>query len=140
MTDMIRPQSMAFMQGIESVIPYSILRNINYKELGVYLAGMPTINRNYLINLVAEMKEYAQYNNLSRSDKVVEWFWLTVYEFDTETLANFLFFLTGSFKVPYGGFKEHPIVICQWLILVSIHSTYPIIRTEKLWLRGYVYR
>jgi|JI6StandDraft_1071083.scaffolds.fasta_scaffold19299_2 hypothetical protein len=44
MTDQIREQSRAFMQGLESVIPYSILRNINYKELGIYLAGMPTIN------------------------------------------------------------------------------------------------
>jgi hypothetical protein len=26
-------------------------------------------------------------------------------------LANFLFFLTGSFKVPYGGFKDYPIVL-----------------------------
>jgi hypothetical protein len=74
---------------------------------------------------VAEMKEYAQYNNLSRSDKVVEWFWLTVYEFDTETLANFLFFLTGSFKVPYGGFKEHPIVLNK----VSVKDHLPVAHT-----------
>lgn len=31
MTDLIRNQSKAFMQGLESVIPYSTLKHINYR-------------------------------------------------------------------------------------------------------------
>lgn len=63
-------------------------------------------------NLVLQMKREARYHNCSKNDKVIEWFWATLQEFNSETLANFLFFLTGegchnagSFKVPYGGFK-----------------------------------
>ena len=37
------------------------------------------------------------------------WFWEILDEKTQEERANFLFFLTGSYKVPYGGFKEYPI-------------------------------
>jgi hypothetical protein len=83
------------------------------------------------------MNEFAQYNNMSRSDNVIVWFWLTIYEFDTEKLPNFLIFLTGLLKVPYGGFKEYPIVLNN----VSAKDHLPLAHTcfNTLELANYTY-
>jgi len=44
MTEGIREQSKAFMSGLELVIPYSTLSLFSYKEISLYLSGMPTID------------------------------------------------------------------------------------------------
>ncbi len=44
MTGLIRRQSKAFMRGIEKVIPYETLKLFNYKEVALYLSGMPTVD------------------------------------------------------------------------------------------------
>lgn len=47
-------------------------------------------------------------NGLQNSD-VVKWFWELMQEFDEDTKVQLLFFITGSFKVPLGGFKNQVI-------------------------------
>lgn len=54
MTEEIRDQSKAFMSGLESVIPYSTLSLFSYKEISLYLSGMPTID-------LKEMESSARY-------------------------------------------------------------------------------
>jgi hypothetical protein len=44
MTEEIRDQAKAFMSGLEAVIPYSTLSLFSYKEISLYLSGMPTID------------------------------------------------------------------------------------------------
>jgi hypothetical protein len=44
MTDEIKEQSKAFMEGLQIAIPYSTLRLFSYKEISLYLSGMPTID------------------------------------------------------------------------------------------------
>lgn len=46
------------MSGIEKVVPYETLKLFSYKELGIYLAGMPTVD-------VQEMKKHTKYQNFS---------------------------------------------------------------------------
>ena len=41
----------------------------------------------------------------SAGDEVVGWFWATLDEFDQQDRARFLMFVTGTSKVPVGGFK-----------------------------------
>ena len=53
MTEQIRPQSKAFMNGLEKVVPFDTLKLFTYKELGIILAGMPTVD-------VGEMKMFAR--------------------------------------------------------------------------------
>lgn len=49
MTEQIRPQAKAFMEGLEQVVPYNILKCMNHKELGLYFAGMPKISGKYFV-------------------------------------------------------------------------------------------
>ncbi len=68
MTELIRDQAKAFMNGLEKVVPFETLKLFSYKELGIYLAGMPTVD-------VAEMKKYTRYQGFSSTDQSVIWFW-----------------------------------------------------------------
>lgn len=62
MTENIREQSKSFMSGLEMVIPYSTLSLFSYKEISLYLSGMPTID-------IAEMKIYAKYENFTHESQ-----------------------------------------------------------------------
>lgn len=44
MTENIREQSLAFIEGVELVIPIHALKLFNYREIGKYLAGVSTID------------------------------------------------------------------------------------------------
>lgn len=44
MTENIREQSLAFISGVEKVIPIHMLKLFNYREIGKYLAGVSTID------------------------------------------------------------------------------------------------
>lgn len=55
------------------------------------------------------MKRTARHENFTPDSNEILWFWEIMEEWDQGELANFLFFLTGSYKVPYGGFDAYPI-------------------------------
>ena len=44
MTSVIRAQAKALMEGLEEVVPFDILKSMDYKDLGLYLSGMPKID------------------------------------------------------------------------------------------------
>jgi hypothetical protein len=44
MTENIREQSLAFIEGIEQVIPIHVLKLFNYREIGKILAGVSVID------------------------------------------------------------------------------------------------
>lgn len=46
-----------------------------------------------------------------KDSDVIIWFWDVLGALDEEEKGNFLFFLTGSYKVPYSGFKENPVTV-----------------------------
>ncbi|EGR34353.1 E3 ubiquitin-protein ligase, HECT-domain, putative [Ichthyophthirius multifiliis] len=100
----IEKQAKAFIKGLESIIPREALEFINEQELGLHLTGMPTVD-------IEDMKKNTQYYYYTENHKVIKWFWEVLQEEDEIQRANFLFFLTGSFKVPYGGFKNYPLKI-----------------------------
>jgi hypothetical protein len=57
------------------------------------------------------MREYTKYEGYSDDEQTITWFWEELSEMSEEDKAEFLFFLTGSYRVPYSGFKGHPITI-----------------------------
>ena len=57
------------MGGLESVIPYSTLKLFSYKEISLYLAGMPQIDSNFVGYLVDSMEKTARFENFSSSSK-----------------------------------------------------------------------
>ena len=44
MTSDIEEQALAFLQGLEEVVPKEALELLNEKELGLHLTGMPTVD------------------------------------------------------------------------------------------------
>lgn len=57
------------------------------------------------------MKKYTQYIGYPKDHILMVWFWEILEEFDENMKANFLFFLSGSFSVPFGGFKDFALKI-----------------------------
>lgn len=48
---------------------------------------------------------HTNYHNYKKDDVHIMWFWEILNEFDRETKANFLQYVTGTSKVPVDGFK-----------------------------------
>jgi hypothetical protein len=61
MTENIREQSLAFMSGVEKVIPTTMLRLLNYREIGKFLSGCAVID-------IDEMQKHAKYEGWSDED------------------------------------------------------------------------
>ncbi len=49
-----------------------------------------------------DLKKFANFNPKNTDE--YKWFWEILEEYDEEMKANFLFFTTGCFKPPHGGF------------------------------------
>ena len=58
MTENIREQSLAFIEGLEKVVPANHLKLLNYKEISKFLAGCAVIS-------VEDMRTYARYEGCS---------------------------------------------------------------------------
>lgn len=59
------------------------------------------------------MKKFAMYSGYGEDSDQVKWMFEILEQQDEEIKALFLFFVTGSFKVPYGGFKNMQIEITK---------------------------
>ena len=57
------------------------------------------------------MRTYAKYEGCSEEDIHIKWFWEDLSTKSEEDKAEFIVFLTGSYRVPFSGFKGHPITI-----------------------------
>ncbi|OEH77105.1 uba ts-n domain-containing protein [Cyclospora cayetanensis] len=68
-------------------------------ELELLLSGLPTIN-------VADLQENTEYVNYLPNEQPIPWFWEIMEEFDTPQKAAFLQFVTGTSRVPIGGFRN----------------------------------
>ncbi|KAL7987871.1 hypothetical protein Chor_006790 [Crotalus horridus] len=91
MTRAIQPQINAFLQGFHMFIPPS---------LELLLSGMPEIDVNDWI----KNTEYT--SGYERDDPVIQWFWEVVEELTQEERVLLLQFVTGSSRVPHGGFAH----------------------------------
>lgn len=104
MTQLIEKQATAFIKGLEEIVPREALAMLSEKEIALHFAGTPFVD-------ISDLRENTTYSGFSESSNLVIWLWEILTEFDEINKANFLFFLTGSFKVPYGGFKNNPMKI-----------------------------
>lgn len=92
----------AFLQGFNDILPTSALQKFTPGELEAIIAGASTID-------IEDMKAHTSCNGYS--DQFKKWFWEIMEEFNQSQRSAFLYFITGSTKVPYGGFKEQPITL-----------------------------
>jgi len=104
MTKQIRKQLKAFLKGFRMVVPQELISHLSTSELEIMISGESQID-------LAEMKKHAAFRNYSKDDQIVKWLWEVLEEFSQDQLTTFYYFVSGSTKVPFGGFKEHAVRI-----------------------------
>ena len=90
----------AFLEGFNTVLPTSQLQKFTPGELEAIIAGASKID-------ISDMKAHTMLSNFK--PEFQKWFWEVLEEFSQPQRSAFVYFVTGSSKVPYGGFKETPI-------------------------------
>jgi E3 ubiquitin-protein ligase HUWE1 len=98
MTEEIRPQIQAFLEGLHSVIPHDLMKIFDPKELELMISGLPEID-------LSDLRENTEYVNYTKDSVVIRNFWETLQNFDENLKAGFLQFVTGTSKVPFEGFQ-----------------------------------
>ncbi|KAJ7341797.1 hypothetical protein JRQ81_007055 [Phrynocephalus forsythii] len=100
MTRAIQPQINAFLQGFHMFIPPSLIQLFDEYELELLLSGMPEID-------VSDWRKNTEYTSgYDTDDPVIQWFWEVVEELTQEERVLLLQFVTGSSRVPHGGFAH----------------------------------
>ncbi|CAG9771972.1 unnamed protein product [Ceutorhynchus assimilis] len=99
MTRGIEQQTQAFLDGFNEVVPIEWLKYFDERELELLLCGMQEID-------VEDWQRHTIYRHYTRNSKPVMWFWQFVKQSDNEKRARLLQFVTGTCRVPVGGFAE----------------------------------
>ncbi|EDV31343.1 uncharacterized protein Dana_GF14597 [Drosophila ananassae] len=99
MTRGIEQQTKTFLEGFNEVVPLEWLKYFDERELELILCGMQDVD-------VEDWQRNTIYRHYNRSSKQVVWFWQFVRETDNEKRARLLQFVTGTCRVPVGGFAE----------------------------------
>lgn len=92
-------QMKAFMAGFNEIIPPEWLSCFDERELELMLCGMQEID-------VADWERNTIYRNYNKSVRQVQWFWKFIHELDNEKRMRLLQFVTGTCRLPVGGFSE----------------------------------
>ncbi|XP_046961279.1 E3 ubiquitin-protein ligase Su(dx) [Vanessa cardui] len=99
MTRGIEEQTIAFLDGFNEVVPLEWLKYFDERELELMLCGMQEVD-------VDDWQRNTIYRHYTRTSKQVAWFWQFVRQMDNEKRARLLQFVTGTCRVPVGGFAE----------------------------------
>ena len=89
----------AFLQGFYSIIPYNLINLFNENEIELLISGLPNIN-------IPDFHANTIYNGYQSTDNVIQWFWQIVEEMSEQEQALLILFITGTSKIPLGGFAE----------------------------------
>lgn len=95
----IEEQTKAFLDGFNEVVPLYWLQYFDEKEMELMLCGMQEID-------VDDWQNNSVYRHYTRNSKQVTWFWQAVRSFDNEKRTRLLQFVTGTCRLPVGGFAE----------------------------------
>lgn len=95
----IEQQTVAFFNGFNSVFPLEWLQYFDERELELLLCGMQDVD-------VDDWQRNTVYRHYAPQSKQVHWFWQFVRSLDQEKRARLLQFVTGTCRVPVGGFSE----------------------------------
>jgi len=99
LTDDIRKQIDAFLEGFREMIDTRLLSIFNEQELELLICGLPDIDYN-------DLKANTEYKGFNPSSEVISWFWQIVEDMTQEEKALLVQFVTGTSKVPIQGFKQ----------------------------------
>uniref|UniRef100_A0A6I8QJ73 E3 ubiquitin-protein ligase n=1 Tax=Xenopus tropicalis TaxID=8364 RepID=A0A6I8QJ73_XENTR len=95
----VEEQTKAFLDGFNAVVPLQWLQYFDEKELEVMLCGMQEVD-------LSDWQRNTVYRHYTRNSKQIIWFWQFVKEMDNEVRLRLLQFVTGTCRLPLGGFAE----------------------------------
>ncbi|KAE8576588.1 hypothetical protein XENTR_v10004253 [Xenopus tropicalis] len=95
----VEEQTQAFFEGFNEILPQQYLQYFDAKELEVLLCGMQEIDLN-------DWQRNTIYRHYTRTSKQIIWFWQFVKEIDNEKRMRLLQFVTGTCRLPVGGFAD----------------------------------
>nr|KAF6412283.1 WW domain containing E3 ubiquitin protein ligase 2 [Rousettus aegyptiacus] len=95
----VEEQTKAFLDGFNEVVPLEWLRYFDEKELELMLCGMQEID-------MSDWQKNTIYRHYTKNSKQIQWFWQVVKEMDNEKSIRLLQFVTGTCRLPVGGFAE----------------------------------
>ncbi|XP_046549147.1 E3 ubiquitin-protein ligase HACE1-like [Haliotis rubra] len=99
MTRAIMPQINSFLSGFHDYIPHSLVQLFDEYELELLVSGLPDID-------LEDWKANTGYTGYSVDCIVIQWFWEVMGDFTMQERVLMLQFVTGSSRVPYGGFAN----------------------------------
>ncbi|XP_065115062.1 NEDD4-like E3 ubiquitin-protein ligase WWP1 isoform X2 [Paramisgurnus dabryanus] len=95
----VENQTKAFLDGFNEVVPLQWLQYFDEKELEVMLCGMQEVD-------LQDWQRNTVYRHYTRNSKQIIWFWQFVKEVDNEVRLRLMQFVTGTCRLPLGGFAE----------------------------------
>ncbi|XP_061077363.1 NEDD4-like E3 ubiquitin-protein ligase WWP2 isoform X6 [Conger conger] len=95
----VEEQTKAFLDGFNEVVPLEWLRYFDEKELELMLCGMQEVD-------LSDWQKNTIYRHYTKNSKQIHWFWQVVKEMDSEKRIRLLQFVTGTCRLPVGGFAE----------------------------------
>lgn len=95
----ITEQTEAFKRGFSEILDLQALSVFDERELELLLIGLAEFD-------VKDWMKHTIYRTYTTRSKQVLWFWEFVQNLSNEKRARLLQFVTGSCRLPVGGFKE----------------------------------
>ncbi|XP_030221949.1 itchy E3 ubiquitin protein ligase b isoform X1 [Gadus morhua] len=95
----VEEQTQAFFEGFNEILPQQYLQYFDAKELEVMLCGMQEID-------LADWQRNTILRHYARGAKQINWFWQLMKEMDNEKRMRLLQFVTGTCRLPVGGFAD----------------------------------
>ena len=99
LTTAIRAQIDAFVKGFNEIVPRQLVRLFDEQELELLISGLPDID-------IDDWRANTTYQGFTAASTQIQWFWRAVRSFTREERAKLLQFVTGSSKIPMGGFAN----------------------------------
>jgi len=97
----IHDQIDAFLRGFHDLIPADLIAPFTESELELLISGTPEID-------VDDLRRHTEYHHYMPSSPQIIWFWRFVGTLSRDEKAKLLQFVTGTGKVPLGGFASLP--------------------------------
>uniref|UniRef100_A0A8C4QTS3 E3 ubiquitin-protein ligase n=1 Tax=Eptatretus burgeri TaxID=7764 RepID=A0A8C4QTS3_EPTBU len=95
----VKDQTKSFLDGFGEVVPLQWLQYFDERELEVMLCGMQEMD-------LGDWQRNTIFRHYNRNSKQIAWFWQVVKEMDNEKRLRLLQFVTGTCRLPVGGFAE----------------------------------
>ena len=94
----VEEQFKAFLEGFNEIVPIQWLQYFDERELELILVGIQDFD-------IQDWQAHTIYRNYRRSDKQIQWFWQFVADISDEQRSRLLQFVTGTCRLPIGGFR-----------------------------------